>query len=197
MRINYRTQTFFRNFHEASAFRLKAFEYYNMSSLPPPSHTCLYKRSNGRNPKNLDEVESYLRAFPEFRLLSFDFKTPVQNQLLGFSTCKLLVSPHGSHNVNIMFMQPGSGFLEMNPFKFFHHTWQELAETSGLIYLPSRNNEPFDQNFKKLWPNLRDYECQAIKACRIATRSSLFLTNMTDLKKRIGGFLHAVEASSN
>ena len=36
------------------------------------------------------------------------------------------MSVHGSHNANVMWMRPGSAFMELNPHKFFYSSYQEV-----------------------------------------------------------------------
>ena len=52
----------------------------------------------------------------------------------------VLASVHGSQNANVMWMRPGAAFMELNPYKFFYSSYEELATVSRVRYLPSRRN---------------------------------------------------------
>lgn len=63
-----------------------------------------------------------------------------EQQVSVFASCDMVVSVHGSHNANVMFMRAGSAFMEVNPYKFFYASYEALAGVCGLLYLPSRFN---------------------------------------------------------
>lgn len=186
LRLNYKTK-WFKNPAEALAFKLKAWGRFGL--LHAANRTCLYTRSNGRNPVNMAEVLSELQStFGTVHHLSFDNGTAVRDQVSGFYSCKLMVSPHGSHNANVLFMQPGSAFLEMNPYKFFHGTYSQLGRVGGVKSVPCRNNIPVNRTKLLPWAQLNDVQCQGIKMCRIRSRHGKYIVNMSDFRKSISNW---------
>lgn len=61
-------------------------------------------------------------------------------QVREFASCDALCSVHGSQNANVMFMRPGSSFMEINPYKFFYSSYEALATVANVRYMPSRLN---------------------------------------------------------
>ena len=57
---------------------------------------------------------------------------PNPNQVRLFASCDLLVSVHGSHNANVMWMRAGAAFMEVNPRKFYYASYNELATVAGV-----------------------------------------------------------------
>ncbi|KAF5825983.1 hypothetical protein DUNSADRAFT_5582 [Dunaliella salina] len=189
VKINFRTY-WFRNSFEATHFQAKAF------SLLHPSQRrggiCLFTRRNGRNPLNMANVREALHdLFGSLIDVSVDQQTPVADQVFSFSQCDLLVSPHGSHNTNVMFMRAGSAFMELNPFMFYHNTYHQLATLMNVTYLNSRNN--FPQNVTRLreWQNFTDVQCQRVKKCRMSARSTRYYVNIRDMIRTIQSHINS------
>ncbi|KAL3903117.1 MAG: hypothetical protein SGPRY_011803 [Prymnesium sp.] len=61
-------------------------------------------------------------------------------QVREFASCDALCSVHGSQNANVMFMRPGSSFMEINPYKFFYSSYEALATVANVRYMSSRLN---------------------------------------------------------
>lgn len=183
VKINYKRE-WFRNQVEARYFQQKAWSWLGLHGAP--SKYCLYVRQNGRNPENMDSVYRLMvHMYNHVTVLSFNQSFSVYQQAKGFYECKLLVSPHGSHNANIMFMQPGTGFMEMNAYMFYHHTYHSLANLAGLQYLPSRRNIPHNRVVYQQYSSLSDLQCQGITMCRLMSRRGKFFANLTDISNTL------------
>lgn len=111
-------------------------------------------------------------------------------QVRIFASCDVLVSVHGSHNANAMWMRRGGGFLEINPFRFYYASYQALAAVTGLHYMPSRQNTiamallPRRERakataFAAARATWSDDQCQADGRCRKAARSFPTVVNLT------------------
>lgn len=115
-----------------------------------------------------------------------------ERQVAIFAACDLLVSVHGSHNANLMWMRPGSAMMEVNPHKFFYSSYQHLAAVSSVLFLSSRRNsiditgrESKAQarkvaGFNAKFGHTTDDVCQQISSCRSLSRNFPTRVNLTD-----------------
>ena len=119
-------------------------------------------------------------------------------QVSLFASCDLLVSVHGSHNANVMWMRPGSAFMEINPHKFFYSSYEQLAAVATLHYLPSRLNEieraalppprlAQAEYFTRKFSRWTDDRCQANGECRKMARNFPTRVNLTDAELHLRG----------
>lgn len=178
MKLNYKSG-WFRNPAEAQLFQRMAWGRLGLSM--PATGTCYFIRRNGRNPENLEEVLTLLKSFGPVTILSFDNNTSVKEQASGFFRCSVLLSPHGSHNANVMFMQPGSTFIELNPHKFYHGVYNKLAKLVGVAVFPTRRNIAVHTSRLATWAQLDDLQCQGVALCRIRARNGKYMVNITDI----------------
>lgn len=185
LKINYRVD-WFKNPAEALSFKMKAWGHLGLSHVA--NSTCLYLRSNGRNAVNHEEVLNFMKSNFVTTVISFTNITSVFAQASAFYDCKLLVSPHGSHNANVLFMQPGSLFVELNPYKFYHKTYNKLGTLGGVTSIPSRRNVPVNARLLEPWQSLTDVQCHGIKACRTRARHGQFIANVSHLEIIITSF---------
>ena len=120
------------------------------------------------------------------------------------ASCDVLVSVHGSHNANVMWMYPGSAFIELNPYKFYYYSYESLAAVTGLLYVHSRNNSiamaalssPRDAvkagAFVRKYGSWSDVRCQAVGGCRQQARSFPTLVNTSQFAAGFTAALLAV-----
>ncbi len=222
LKISYTTSTYFRNQVEALRFKQRAwtasgvaFDAEHMESLSWTAHhrirCCFLWRSNGRNPSNhealqaeaLAEIRRHLHGQVDLAVISPSANMSFTQQVRLFSACDILISPHGSQNANIMFMQVGRIFVELNMPKFYYFAYEELAKMSGLDYVPSRRNlidwhSPYtSQIIAKMRPyaKLDDVRCQQVSTCRTWSRLTPFNVNLTDLRIELSATLRHVNAA--
>lgn len=147
--------------------------------------TCLFKRSNGRNPGNFDQLRGLLEGiFGDVDILQFNSTVPMETQVRGFYSCWLLVSPHGSHNVNLLFSRPGSYFVELSPPMYKSGMYLDLAEKAGVRFLRTRAY-PVDSGDLKRWEHLSTSECMQTELCRRKARSTPYKANLSDLRSNV------------
>eukprot|EP01138_Halocafeteria_seosinensis_P011057 gb/GECG01011293.1/.p1 GENE.gb/GECG01011293.1/~~gb/GECG01011293.1/.p1 ORF type:complete len:513 (+),score=33.44 gb/GECG01011293.1/:1-1539(+) len=179
-----RISTMIRSSTSAMRFKRKAWHYLGFSQ-GGPRKTCLFKRSNGRNPENFNHLLELLEnVFGKVDILHFNSKVPMKVQARGFYSCWLLVSPHGSHNINILFSQPGSYFLELSPPKYRSSMYQDFANRSGVHYLRTCGS-PAGNGAMKDWQDFSVSECMNNKLCRQSARETSYNVNLTEVDNKL------------
>ena len=223
-----RENTYFVRRADSDALRSAAFGAAQVAQARPACaslRACYFQRSEGSTGGRWEGgarvivnrqlvLEAMLRILrsraPDGRveLVNANSNHTFSQQLSVFASCDLLVSVHGSQNANIMFMRPGSAFMELNPYKFFYSSYEELATVSGVLYLRSRDNsiatadtvthsakkrEAFESKraaFLREFQLWTDERCQQHSRCRSLSRNFPTLINLTDLEIH---FRHGVD----
>lgn len=200
--IPFRRHTYFRNLDEAQQFREKAWEIAGVdpSQKRSKAQVCFYKRDEnegkGRSVANEQKLIKSLNAavakhsdYAKFSEISCNSHMTWKQQVQIWANCDAVISAHGSHNINMMFMRPGSTFVEMNPKMFFYEAYPNLAATVGLAYIGLRDSEWQDDTEDKqhskdmavvqhfIDQGVDDVKCQEIKACRTQSRNIPFAVN--------------------
>ena len=173
---------------------------------------CYFERSSGaarghweggpRVVVNAAEVRAKLgaaleRVGGELRIVTTNSSHTFAEQVRTFESCDLLVSVHGSHNANQMWMRPGAAFMEVNPYLFYYDSYEKLADVLGLYYLPSRRNEigvssaSASRFVATYGRKFTDVTCQAHARCRTSARGFPTRVNMTDFDAQLSrGIAH-------
>lgn len=204
--VSSRENTYFTRFEDADALRRKA---HALAGVPAASATCArpvacyFQRAEGapggkweggpRTVVNREAVQQRMRALlprGEVRIVSANSSHSFAEQVRLFASCDLLVSVHGSHNANIMWMRPGSAFMEVNPHKFYYASYNQLATVAGVLFLHSRRNsialgadsplKPKADAFARRFARFDDHRCQEHNLCRGQSRSFPTRVNLTD-----------------
>lgn len=209
--VSSRENTYFVRPPDAEALRQRA---YALAGLPAadapcrrPPVACYFQRAEGapngkweggpRTVVNRLEVQermgSLLRQHHpqgEVRIVSANSSHSFVQQVALFGSCDLLVSVHGSHNANVMFMRAGSAFMEVNPHKFYYASYNHLATVASVLFLHSRRNaialppnSPLRakaDRFERTFGGYDDVRCQEHNACRSQSRGFPTRVNVTD-----------------
>lgn len=205
--IPHRRHTYFRDLDAAQQFREKAWEVAGVDSSKKRSkgNICFYQRDpnegKGRSVANEEKLIKSLKAavakhsdWAKFSEISCNSHMSWKQQVRVWANCDTVLSAHGSHNINMMFMRPGSTFVEMNPKMFFYEAYPNLASTTGLAYIGLRDSEwQSDKNDSEEDKNkhsksmavvqqfidqgVDDVKCQEITACRTQSRNIPFAVN--------------------
>ena len=168
--------TYFVSAADASRMRGRAYKLAGVAREPEcgaPRSACYFRRSEGmarRVSNEADVLAAIATRFGRVRIVGLDSSSSFTEQVSTFASCDLLVSVHGSHNANIMWMRPGAAFLEINPPKFYYDSYMRLSGVAGLLYVQSRNNTPAHENahtreLRSKYGALDDVACTQIKAC--------------------------------
>ena len=231
--ISARENTYFVRQKDANALRDAA---YTAASVPQsraacaPLRACYFQRSEGstggrweggaRVIVNRQRVLALMAQLltaraPDGRvhLVNANSSHTFSQQLAVFASCDLMVSVHGSQNANIMFMRPGTAFMELNPHKFFYSSYEELATVSRVLYLRSRDNaiasaqdvahspkkrrefEASKAAFIRAFGTWSDDRCQQHSRCRSQSRNFPTAVNLTDLARHFArGVEHVVHS---
>lgn len=97
----------------------------------------LLNRRGGRKLLNSDGMLAALqKAFPHHQVtLKYFDDVSFEEQVHYFSHIDVLISPHGSQLVGIMFMHPCSAILELFPHHYYTPNYfSSLAKLSGLLH---------------------------------------------------------------
>lgn len=186
-----RESTYFTTREAAHSFRLRA---WRAASVKAPTHAhrkktfCHFARARGRlegGPRkvaNEARVRAALARIAEdeggaLAVVSTNSSQPFSTQVRTFEACDVLVSVHGSHNANIMWMRAGALFAELNPRLFYYDAYAFLASRLRVRYVESRRNaiawgslRPGDharaRAFEARYGNASDEACQLVPRCR-------------------------------
>lgn len=159
------------------------------SPLSPPSHsplvTLLVREpgvGNGRQLLNQEEVVNAIggvlsKLFPDERcsikVMSFDGKTPFEEQVTAVAKSTVVISIHGAALVNTMFMPPGTSVIEISSERFEHPIFQRLSANSGLHhyrYLASESEGETEPNYSDIFEGWTSAACTADIRCRIPNK---------------------------
>eukprot|EP00310_Coccolithus_braarudii_P012391 CAMPEP_0183348954 /NCGR_PEP_ID=MMETSP0164_2-20130417/13295_1 /TAXON_ID=221442 /ORGANISM="Coccolithus pelagicus ssp braarudi, Strain PLY182g" /LENGTH=435 /DNA_ID=CAMNT_0025520619 /DNA_START=126 /DNA_END=1433 /DNA_ORIENTATION=- len=223
--VSSRSNTYFVRKEDAEELRTRAHRLAAVAEAPRACadgrlNICYFKRSEGKSGGkweggerlivNLKEVllemeTATRRVGGTLRVVSANSSHTFEHQVGLFSSCDIMVSVHGSHNANLMWMHGGSAFMELNPHLFYYSSYKELAEVSGVLYLPSRRNSIAHTTnnalaakaarFKKDFAHLDDAHCQDVSACRNLARNLPTMINMTDFAHNFERGIQHVHAS--
>eukprot|EP01138_Halocafeteria_seosinensis_P010533 gb/GECG01010755.1/.p1 GENE.gb/GECG01010755.1/~~gb/GECG01010755.1/.p1 ORF type:complete len:509 (+),score=38.61 gb/GECG01010755.1/:1-1527(+) len=179
------SSNFFDSPEDALRFKKAAWDHLGFT-VGPPRKVCLSFRSNGRNPLNFHDLFKLLEGkFGTVDILQFHSWMPIKTQAQTFYSCWLLVSPHGSHNMNLLFSQPASYFLEIDPPKFHFQMFEKLANKGGIHYLRTEGVAA-ERGMGRPWQHLSTAECTKSKECRSYARESPYRVNLTDITILLG-----------
>jgi len=221
--VSGRANTYFVREEDANELRLRAYRMAGVAeqrdTCAPPS-LCYFRRSEGAaggkwegGPRvivNVLDVLGIMEAAAQgagarMRVVNANSSHSFAEQVQLFASCNVLVSVHGSHNANVMWMRPRSAFIELNPFLFYYAAYRELATVSGIDYLPSRRNQigvttgtlgVKAARFKKEFARWTDVACQEHTRCRSLARSFPTRVNMSDFKTALERGVQQVVASA-
>ncbi|GMH90683.1 hypothetical protein TrVE_jg5970 [Triparma verrucosa] len=159
------------------------------SPYSPPGHsplvTLLVREpgvGKGRQLLNQEEVVNAIgdvlsKLFPDLRssikVISFDEKTPFEEQMTAVAKSTLVISIHGAALVNTMFMPPGTSVIEISSERFEHPIFQRLSANSGLHhyrYLASESEGETEPNYSDIFRGWTSAACTADIRCRIPNK---------------------------
>ena len=208
--------TYFVRRQDADALRERA---YALAGLPlardacAPVAVCYFQRSEGkpggrweggsRLIVNRRELLRQMRRAVDtlapggvVRIVNINSSHTFAQQVATFASCDLMASVHGSQNANLMFMRPGTAFMELNPYKFLYRSYEQLCEVCGILSLPSRLNSIAVESraatrFKSEFGAFSDDACQQHRSCRSQSRNFPTLVNETDFVTQLArGLAH-------
>lgn len=108
---------------------------------PATMKATVLLRQESRPLWNLDEIlEILTSAGYQVQSVTIDENTPYQNQVEIWAESDILLSVHGSHLNNQVFMKPGSYLLEIFPANFHHDEQRRAAVSTGVRYIEFRDN---------------------------------------------------------
>lgn len=219
-----RSDTYFTRPKDAEALRLRAYQLARVADQRAcvPLRACYFRRAEGivagrweGGPRMVANRKELLRLMANVvntvapggavAQVGVNSSHSFAEQVALFASCDVLVSVHGSHNANLMFMRPGSAFIELNPHKFFYASYQALAEVAGIHYIPSRSNAIATtelrgkevgkaEAFARKYGTWTDVRCQAVGGCRQQSRSFPTHVNTSDFAAGFARALLAVVA---
>jgi hypothetical protein len=206
-----KTNTYFTRPEDANALRARVYEHAQIRAERAPCVplcACYFRRAEGvkngkweGGPRTIANRAAVMALMAQLlrsaapgghvREVSANSSHSFAQQAALFASCDLLVSVHGSHNANVMWMRPGASFMELNPYQFYYSSYEHLAHVVGLRYVPSRSNSvamhllgPKDaakaRTFVRTYGAWSDVRCQGVGRCRQQARSFPTLVNMTD-----------------
>lgn len=90
---------------------------------------------------NEEELMQAMRDLtPNIHIETISADVPYQVQVDMFAQADILVSVHGSHLTNQLFMRPGAGLVEVFPHWFYHPEQTTLARLTGVDHIKLTNN---------------------------------------------------------
>jgi len=106
---------------DGSLFRMRAYDHFGfqVQDCPPPKTLLLHRSGSTRQRKilNEDELEQTLRklGIQDIERVTVSDQTNSLSQALLFHSAGLVISPHGSELLNMVFSHPNTAFIEVVP----------------------------------------------------------------------------------
>ena len=97
-----------------------------------PKLITLVRRTTTRQLNNHWELKAVLQQFGAEVVDVDTAAISFEDQIRLFSNSKLVVAAHGSALTNILFMQPGTSVVEINPDGFTWYEYQKICDKLGL-----------------------------------------------------------------
>ena len=128
---------FATNNHDTMAFRAVAYKQYGITGLShrcPPRHITLLTRDN-RKILNQQEVVDYIaRVYKKsVSVVQISGESTPAEQIRTFAESGLLLAPHSSQLVNVMFSHPRSAMIEIAP-EYYNSDFSEYAHGMGVFF---------------------------------------------------------------
>jgi len=118
------TARFATNQQDGSLLRSRAFDYFGFDMQEcPPAKTIILHRSGEKRRREITNEEELIKSLKKLGVVDIERATISHlnsslEQAYLFNQAGLLISPHGSELVNIIFSQPKAALIEVTPTIF-------------------------------------------------------------------------------
>ena len=124
---------------EPMLVRLLAYRQFHLAlRTQPPSRLSIYflnRNGGSRGIRNVDELIEYMQKANGTRLdVSSNAPATFEEQVRSVAHIDVYVSMHGAAMTNILFMEPLSALIEMNPPKFKEAFYKNMASKANLLF---------------------------------------------------------------
>ena len=124
---------------EPMLVRLLAYRQFHLHlrTQPPALLTVYFLNRNGgrRGIRNVEELIEYMRNANGTKLeISSNSPATFEAQVRSVAHIDVYVSMHGAAMTNILFMEPLSALIEMNPPKFKEAFYRNMASKANLLF---------------------------------------------------------------
>ena len=106
-------------------------------------------------------------------VVTWDNKTPFEDQVRQASITSVLIAAHGAALVNTIFLPPGSSIIEICPARFSHPIYARLAASSGVHHFRVRTSPTGSfPAYPGVFEGWTSAACDSDIRCRIASRDT-------------------------
>lgn len=113
---------------------------FKLDKIKPYRYIIANRQMKTRCIKNFDELFGAVSsAFPKYTFEKFILYTTFEEQVKYFNTFKLFFGVHGSHMANILYMQPGTAFVELQMERWLL-SFITMSTMTGKIHVTGRDN---------------------------------------------------------
>jgi prepilin-type processing-associated H-X9-DG protein len=181
------------------------------NTLPSSCHDnlriAIYQRSDGtalRRFVNLDQVQALAQEFTHNRtvpIVTADASTPPREQMELFNSFDILITPHGSHLINMLFTDGHAAYIEVAAVPYDYAPYdngQAFAKEWILSYghrpYPPNNQIPESSWDECLHNRIETYKCNHMLRAKYI--QSDLMVNTTILRQNLEQAVEAVCSSS-
>ena len=124
---------------EPMLVRLLAYRQFRLAlrTQPPSRLSVFFLNRNGgsRGIRNVEEIIEYMQKANGTELnISSNSPATFEDQVRSVAHIDVYVSMHGAAMTNILFMEPLSALIEMNPPKFKEAFYRNMASKANLLF---------------------------------------------------------------
>lgn len=130
-------------FWRCKDFDMKDFRFFvlnnlGLDNLPPPEGIVFvdrpYRDKHSRRAiLNMDEVSSMLEGIPSSGVAAME-RLSFREQVEKVASSKVFIAAHGAAMTHVFFMQAGTAGIEIMPYNFEYHLYEDLARSVGVDY---------------------------------------------------------------